>query len=275
MKRAMLEVVASGVVKTVDDVQQYISCTLLAATNERRVGCRASRRRPTCPLLAHAHAAAHRPDPRGPTRAAPPRRAAAPCEQVVSETTLAALHWLAGRKKEENRHQFIYWDRDTDTWKPTAFGRAVLASGLPPKECIELKARARWARRACGGWGRRGRGAGSGGSAAPAERSAWGAGFAIGTARAPSPPLPRLQEDLERARESFVLTTELHLTYLCVPITTVLPMDWKRLARILGHLNVGGKAPPRSGSPRQRTADSLRATPDSGARPPAMAGCPA
>ena len=34
MKRAMLEVVASGVVETTSDVDRYIRCTLLAAMND-------------------------------------------------------------------------------------------------------------------------------------------------------------------------------------------------------------------------------------------------
>lgn len=60
-------------------------------------------------------------------------------------------------------------------------------------------------------------------------------------ARAPHPPRPPApQADLTRARESFVLTTELHLTYLCVPITdTVAFLDWKKFHAMLGTLNVG------------------------------------
>lgn len=38
MKRAMLEVVASGVVATPKDVNRYIQCTLLAATEDFQVG---------------------------------------------------------------------------------------------------------------------------------------------------------------------------------------------------------------------------------------------
>lgn len=48
------------------------------------------------------------------------------------------------------------------------------------------------------------------------------------------------QEDLARARQSFVMTTELHLTYLCVPVTeTVAVLDWKRFESMLGTLSVG------------------------------------
>lgn len=61
-------------------------------------------------------------------------------------------------------------------------------------------------------------------------------------AHAPAvPAAPAVQDDLERARQSFVMTTELHLTYLCVPITeTVAMLDWKRFEAMLGTLTVGG-----------------------------------
>ena len=39
MKRAMLEVVASGAVASPSDVNRYIRCTLLSATNSFQVGC--------------------------------------------------------------------------------------------------------------------------------------------------------------------------------------------------------------------------------------------
>jgi hypothetical protein len=38
MKRAMLEVVVSGVVVEPTDVERYIRCTLLAAVNDYKVG---------------------------------------------------------------------------------------------------------------------------------------------------------------------------------------------------------------------------------------------
>jgi hypothetical protein len=47
-----------------------------------------------------------------------------------------------------------------------------------------------------------------------------------------------LQDDLARARQSFVMTTELHLTYLCVPITETVGLDWKRFENMLGTLQV-------------------------------------
>lgn len=48
-----------------------------------------------------------------------------------------------------------------------------------------------------------------------------------------------LRRDLERARQSFVLTTELHLTFLCVPVTEALTVDWMRFCNMMGGLQVG------------------------------------
>ncbi|EFN55218.1 hypothetical protein CHLNCDRAFT_52598 [Chlorella variabilis] len=134
MKRAMLEVVVSGVVVEPSDVERYIRCTLLAAMNDY---------------------------------------------QKVADTTIAALRWLGARD-----HTFIYWDDASRTYQPTPFGKAVLASGLPPEQCLVLK------------------------------------------------------DDLARARQSFVMTTELHLTYLCVPVTESLAfLDWKKFEVMLGTLS--------------------------------------
>ena len=36
------------------------------------------------------------------------------------------------------------------------------------------------------------------------------------------------------------MTTELHLTYLCVPITETVGLDWKRFENMLGTLQVRG-----------------------------------
>ena len=47
-----------------------------------------------------------------------------------------------------------------------------------------------------------------------------------------------LRNDLERARLSFVLTTELHLTFLCVPVTEALNVDWMRFCNMMGGLHV-------------------------------------
>lgn len=132
MKRAMLEVVAAGVVKTPADVDRYIRCTLLHAMNSF---------------------------------------------ELVRDSTIAALKWL-GQKE----HTFIFWDKDSDCYECHAFGKAVLASGLPPEMCMTIKA------------------------------------------------------DLERARESFVMTTELHLTYLCVPVMEDITPDWARFYETIRRL---------------------------------------
>lgn len=55
-------------------------------------------------------------------------------KQKVAETTIAALRWLGARD-----HTFIYWDEQSRTYQPTPFGKAVLASGLPPETCLVLK----------------------------------------------------------------------------------------------------------------------------------------
>ncbi len=49
-----------------------------------------------------------------------------------------------------------------------------------------------------------------------------------------------LQADLERARESFVMTTELHLTYLCVPVMEDITPDWGRFYEMVRRLQVRG-----------------------------------
>jgi hypothetical protein len=55
--------------------------------------------------------------------------------QNVAATTIAALRWLGAKD-----HTFIYWDDASRTYQPTPFGKAVLASGLPPEQCLVLKA---------------------------------------------------------------------------------------------------------------------------------------
>jgi hypothetical protein len=57
--------------------------------------------------------------------------------QKVADTTIAALRWLGSKE-----HPFIFWDDASRTYQPTPFGRAVLASGLPPQQCLLLKASA-------------------------------------------------------------------------------------------------------------------------------------
>ena len=61
------------------------------------------------------------------------------CGQKVAETTIQALRWLGARD-----HTFIYWDDASRTYQPTPFGKAVLASGLPPEVCLVLKVGGCW-----------------------------------------------------------------------------------------------------------------------------------
>ena len=74
---------------------------------------------------------------------------APPLPQKVADTTIAALRWLGARD-----HTFIYWDDASRTYQPTPFGKAVLASGLPPEQCLVLKV---WRGEMQGRWVDRGR----------------------------------------------------------------------------------------------------------------------
>ncbi|KXZ52413.1 hypothetical protein GPECTOR_9g457 [Gonium pectorale] len=121
MKRAVLEVVASGAVSSGADVKRFIGCTLLHA----QFGF-----------------------------------------QAVAKATIAALHWLKD-------NGFIRVDEVTLNWGPTPFGKATLASSMPPEEALVVRA------------------------------------------------------DLERARQSLVLATDLHVTYLVTPIKEDLRVDWE------------------------------------------------
>lgn len=48
-----------------------------------------------------------------------------------------------------------------------------------------------------------------------------------------------IRQDLQRARESLVLSTELHLTYLCVPVSDDVIPNWQHLHEIIhNHLSV-------------------------------------
>ncbi|KAL6774134.1 POLQ1 [Auxenochlorella protothecoides x Auxenochlorella symbiontica] len=132
MKRAMLEVVATGVVTEPSDVQQYIRCTLLAHMNSSK---------------------------------------------IVAATTVAALQWL-GRED----HAFVTWDRYHQVYRPSPLGCAALVSGFPPERCMAIHA------------------------------------------------------DLQRARECIVLTSDLHLTFLCVSPTDDLIPDWRRLLQLVNSL---------------------------------------
>lgn len=130
MKRAMIEVVASGAVRQPADVERYIRCTLLAATISY---------------------------------------------DVVVQTTKEALQWLGHRDQG-----FIFWDSTTGTYQPSPLGRAAVASGLPPELCMQIRS------------------------------------------------------DLALARDGFVLTSDLHLAFLCIPATEELQPDWRRLLAMTG-----------------------------------------
>ncbi len=52
----------------------------------------------------------------------------------MADTTRAALRWLCAKEQA-----LIYWDQSSETFQPTDFGKAVLASGLPPETCLVLK----------------------------------------------------------------------------------------------------------------------------------------
>lgn len=54
--------------------------------------------------------------------------------QLVRDTTIAALKWLGRRE-----HTFIVWNSETESYDYTPFGKAVLASGLPPEVCMTIK----------------------------------------------------------------------------------------------------------------------------------------
>lgn len=165
----------------------------------------------------------------------------------MAATTIAALKWLGARE-----HPFIFWDEASRTFQPTPFGKAVLASGLPPEDCLVLKV---------GGgqgqgrhsWCRPARGASASESRASKlvrPRSLGGRPCACAAVRMLqqrpamrflSPPAPSWpQDDLSRARQSFVMTTELHLTYLCVPVSSAVAwLDWARFSNMLNTLTVG------------------------------------
>jgi DNA polymerase theta len=130
----MLEVIATGVVRSPSDVERYVKSTLLAATS--------------------------------------------PFNEVV-EFTKRALTWLG--KKEQG---YIVWDPEKQEYRATNIGVAVQSSGLPPEICIDIMA------------------------------------------------------DLNRAREALVLASDLHLTYICVPLNEDIHVDWQRLLQIVNALSV-------------------------------------
>ena len=265
MKRAMLEVVVSGAVVESADVERYIRCTLLAAMNDFQV-------RGVCMVVEASCSAplgwvgarwegggvgflAGRLVP-GLSCVPPPPPFPSPSLpltlQTVADTTRSALRWLG-----DPAHTFIFWDKVSSTFQPTPFGKAVLASGLPPELCLVLKVSE-----------------GSGavrvlvGEEPPSmgpvrpEMVEWAALTGLLSRIARVTPCcaalhcaalrclrasvggPAAQKDLEKARESFVMTTELHLTYLCVPITESVGLatvhDWRSFQTMLGTLGVRG-----------------------------------
>ena len=137
MKRAMLEVVASGAVAGPEDVNRYVQCTLLA----RMVDF-----------------------------------------SLVVSATREALIWLGHKDRA-----FIRWDDDRKLYQATQLGKAVLASGLSPESCLYI------------------------------------------------------QNDLARAQEGFIMSTELHLTYLCVPVTEDIQPDWRAFYLMVDRLCTADK----------------------------------
>ncbi|KAL9230313.1 hypothetical protein vseg_005682 [Gypsophila vaccaria] len=121
MTHAILEVVASGIVQTANDIHRYVRCTLLNSTK--------------------------------------------PFEDVV-KSAQDSLRWLCHRK-------FLEWNEDTKLYSTTPLGRASFGSSLSPEESLIVL------------------------------------------------------DDLSRAREGFVLASDLHLVYLATPINVEVEPDWE------------------------------------------------
>jgi len=121
MKRAILEVVAGGIVQTANDIHRYVRCTLLNSTQ--------------------------------------------PFEDVV-KSAQDSLYWLCHAK-------FLEWDQQTQIYSTTPLGRAAFGSSLSPEESMIVL------------------------------------------------------EDLARAREGFVLASDLHLLYEVTPINVDVEPDWE------------------------------------------------
>ncbi|XP_074287036.1 helicase and polymerase-containing protein TEBICHI [Silene latifolia] len=121
MTHAILEVVASGIVQTANDIHRYVRCTLLNSTK--------------------------------------------PFEDVV-KSAQDSLKWLCHRK-------FLEWNDDTKLYSTTPLGRASFGSSLSPEESLIVL------------------------------------------------------DDLSRAREGFVLASDLHLVYLATPINVEVEPDWE------------------------------------------------
>ncbi|KAH9300440.1 hypothetical protein KI387_012023, partial [Taxus chinensis] len=121
MKRAILEVVAGGIVQTANDVHHYVRCTLLNSTQS--------------------------------------------FEDVV-KSAQESLRWLCHAK-------FLEWDQHSQVYSTTPLGRAAFGSSLSPEESLTVL------------------------------------------------------EDLARAREGFVLASDLHLLYEITPINVEIEPDWE------------------------------------------------
>ncbi|GMH06994.1 hypothetical protein Nepgr_008834 [Nepenthes gracilis] len=121
MTHAILEVVASGIVQTANDIHRYVRCTLLNSTK--------------------------------------------PFEDVV-KSAQDSLRWLCHRK-------FLEWNEDTKLYIATSLGRAAFGSSLCPEESLVVL------------------------------------------------------DDLSRAREGFVLASDLHLVYLVTPTNVEVEPDWE------------------------------------------------
>ncbi|XP_024542477.1 helicase and polymerase-containing protein TEBICHI-like isoform X1 [Selaginella moellendorffii] len=120
MMRALLEVVAGGIVQSAQDVNRYVRCTLLNSTQ--------------------------------------------PFDDVV-KSAQDSLRWLCHKR-------LIEWDQELQIYKITPLGKAAFGSSLSPEECLVVF------------------------------------------------------EDLAKARESFVLASDLHLVYEVTPIHVELEPDW-------------------------------------------------
>eukprot|EP01018_Ginkgo_biloba_P001647 Gb_33083 [translate_table: standard] len=121
MTRAILEVVAGGIVQTANDVHRYVRCTLLNSTQ--------------------------------------------PFEEVV-KSAQDSLRWLCNAK-------FLEWNQQTQIYTTTPLGRAAFGSSLSPEESLIVL------------------------------------------------------EDLARAREGFVLASDLHVLYQVTPINVEMEPDWE------------------------------------------------
>ena len=139
MKRAMLEVVVSGAVAEPADVDRYIRCTLLAAMNDHKTVSET-----TINALKWLGA----PDAAEQAAAQAKQLAQQQAAEVAGGAQAAAAQ---GGKQAAQRglstSALVCWDRAAECYQPTALGRAVLGSGLPPELCLTIKVGGRAGRR--------------------------------------------------------------------------------------------------------------------------------